>query len=93
MEYPHDVLLALRNHYAGGTVVLPAFLPGVVPLTSDDLALVITKAAANGRCVVVSPRLISGLSTGDAADECDNSHGSYHTGGRYLLGFWWWKLG
>lgn len=71
MDYRHDALLALRNHYAGGAA-LPAFLLGVVPcpVTSDALALAITTAVANGRGVVVSPRLISGLSAGDAANVC-----------------------
>ena len=69
MDYRHNALLALRNHYAGGAA-LPAFLLGVVPVTSDALALAITTAVANGRGVVVSPRLISGLSAGDAANVC-----------------------
>ena len=71
MDYRHDALLALRNHYAAGAgAALPAFLLGVVPVTSDALALAITTAVANGRGVVVSPRLISGLSAGDAANVC-----------------------
>ena len=69
MDYRHDALLALRNYYAGGAA-LPAFLLGVVPDTSDALALAVTTAVANGRGVVVSPRLISGLSAGDAANVC-----------------------
>lgn len=34
------------------------------------MALAITTAVAKGRGVVVSPRLISGLSAGDAANVC-----------------------
>ena len=64
-EYRHDTLLALRDHCADGAV-LPAFLLGVVSATSDELALHITTAVANGQGEVISPRLISGLKAGEA---------------------------
>ena len=41
-------------------------------MTSDALALAITTAMANSRGVVVSSRLISGLSAGDATHVCTN---------------------